>query len=296
MWFRNLALLRLTAPYRRDPEETAAALAAHAARPCGGLEPSSYGWEPPLGRDGGPLVHAAAGCMLLCACREERLLPAAVIAEAAGERIAELERSEGRPLGRRERKRVQDDVYFDLLPRAFIRRIRTRAYLAPAAGWLVIDAASARRIDDLVALLGRSLPGIALEPYAPPGVGEALTGWLERDRPPDGFALGQACELRDPVDGGAVVRCQRQDLGGEEIRAHLRAGKRVERLALELGGRLSFVLSAELRITRLRFEAVDELDDRDEADPAARLDADFAFMTAELAPLLERLAELFGSG
>ena len=103
------------------------------------------------------------------------------------------------------------------------------------------------------------------------------------------------CEFRDPADVRAVVRCHHQDLGGDEIRAHLRARKQVYRLALGFEERLSLVLSADMTIRRLRFEAVDEFDQVDAADELAQLDANFAYMTAELARLLERLDQVFGS-
>ena len=93
-----------------------------------------------------------------------------------------------------------------------------------------------------------------------------------------------------------MVRCLRQDLNGDEIRAHLRSRKLVQKLSLIFEERLSFVLHTDLTIKRQKMEAVDELDRLDEDDEIARFDADFALMTTEYSRLLERLVNIFGAG
>ena len=44
---------------------------------------------------------------------------------------------------------------------------------------------------------------------------------------------------RTPIDSGAVVKCQRQELQGDEIAKHLESGKQVTRLALTLDDHVS---------------------------------------------------------
>ena len=51
-----------------------------------------------------------------------------------------------------------------VLPRSD-RAVLTNAYLAPDDGWLVVDASSPKRADDVVSLLGRSISGLATEPF-----------------------------------------------------------------------------------------------------------------------------------
>lgn len=294
MWFKNLVLYRLPASAEFDETGLAEALAAEAFKPCGGLEPFSQGFSPPLGRHSESLVHVANGCMLVSVRREERLLPPAVVREEVEDRIARIESGELREVRARERRRLRDEVTFELMPRAFTRSVHTQAYLAPRQGWLVVDAASAKRAEDVLVLLGHALRGFTVEPFeAERSTAATLTRWLDGERLPRGFTLGDQCELRDPALEGAVVRCQRQDLTAAEVRAHLKAGKVAHQVALTFDERVSFVLGADLSVKRLRFEAVDELDDDDGLEPAARLDAEFAFMTAELAPLLEALDQVF---
>lgn len=295
MWFKNLVLYRLPAPFELSPEDLGEALVAEAFKPCGGLEPFSQGFSPPLGRLGTELVHAANACTLMCMRREERLLPPAVVREEVEERIARIESMEGRDVRSREKRRLRDEVTFELMPRAFTRSTHTYAYLSHGDGWLVVDAVSEKRAEDLLVLLGHAVKGLTVDAFAAEHSPAALmTRWLDGERLPPGFALGDQCELRDPAQEGALVRCQRQDLTAAEVRAHLKAGKVAHQVALVFDDRVSFVLCADLTLRRLRFEAVDELDEQDLTDAAARFDANFAFMTVELGRLLAALEKLFG--
>ena len=122
------------------------------------------------------------------------------------------------------------------------------------------------------------------------------TSWLAEGRAPAGFSLGDSCELREMQEAGGVVRCRGQDLTGDEISAHLAAGKQVVKLGLVWNGRIAFMLDEALIVRRLRFlEVVRESLRADKADsPEAVFDAEFALMTGELALLLPQLLEAFG--
>jgi len=296
LFFKNLALYRLSEPVTLSHEQLDEALETSAFRPCGGLEPFSYGFEPPLGREGQTFVHVANGRSLICARREERILPAAVVREAVDERIADIEAREFRTVHRKEKQRMRDDLTFELLPRAFTRSVRTYGYLCPQGGWLVVDAATPTKAEDFANLLAETVPDLSIVPYVPDvSVSELMTRWLREGQLPSGLSLADECEMRDPAHEGSLVRCQRQDLVSDEIRAHLRAKKEVRSLGLGFEDQLTFSLTAEMQIKRLRYEGVDALDDElSGLDDAARFDADFAFMSATLAPLLERLVQLCG--
>ena len=168
MWFKNLVLYRFVEPFDLEPEAVAEALAGNGFRRCAGLDQSTYGWEPPAGRLSGELVHAANGCTLVCARREEKILPPAAVRDELSERVAAIEDHEQRVVGRKEKQRLRDQIVFEFLPRAFTRSQRTYAYLAPRDGWLVVDTSSPRRAEDLVLLLSDSLDELPVDLYAPP--------------------------------------------------------------------------------------------------------------------------------
>ena len=277
-----------------EPEALGEALKSEPFKPCGGLEPFSQGFAPPLGRLGKELVHSANGYTLISVRREDRLLPPAVVREEVDDRVARIELMEGRDVRAKERRRMRDEVTFELMPRAFTRSNHTFAYVAHRDGWLVVDAVSEKKAEELLVLFGHAVKGLTIDPFESERSPAAImTNWLAGDALPKGFELGDQCELRDPAQEGALVRCQRQDLTAAEVRAHLKAGKVAHQVALTYEARVSFVLAADLTIRRVKFEAVDEFDANDETDPVARFDANFAFMTAELSRLTQALHEVF---
>jgi recombination associated protein RdgC len=122
-----------------------------------------------------------------------------------------------------------------------------------------------------------------------------LTAWISGEALPKGFELGDECELRDPVDTGAIVKLRHQELDSDEVREHLQAGKQCFQLALIFEDRLSFVLGEDLVVRKLRFlGTATEALERDHHDSRqAEIDAAFALQSLELGRLLDRLEAEF---
>jgi recombination associated protein RdgC len=192
---------------------------------------------------------------------------------------------------------LKDEVLTDLLPRAFTRLSKLNAYLAPKAGWLVLDSASRKAAEEAVTQLRQAFGSFPAVPMAAEESPRALmTDWLIRGKLPDGLILGDECELRDPAETGAIVRCRRQDLETDEVREHLKSGKQVFQLGLIFEDRIGFVLGEDLTVRKLRFLDLvqDELGESEHESPVAQLDAEFTLMTLELERVLEKLEHLFG--
>ncbi|MCC8988854.1 MAG: recombination-associated protein RdgC, partial [Candidatus Contendobacter sp.] len=271
-------------------------LESHAFQPCLSHQPSSAGWTAPLGRKARDLIHAVAGRWLFCLRTEEKLLPAIVINQALAERVAMIEDEQRRPVRRREKQELREQLVHELLPRALTRSRRSYAYLDTTSGWLVVDSASPRIVEELTGALRKALDSLSI---APPRIKQSpaavMTAWLVAGQAPADFTFGDVCELQEGGETGGVVRCRGQDLTGDEIRAHLDAGKQAVQLGLIWKGRVAFVLDEALLVRRLHFLDVVQESLRDGADSAEALfDAEFALMTGELALLLPRLLELFG--
>ncbi len=297
MWFKNVQLFLLNEDFTPTQEELEAALARDSFRPCGPLETAVQGWHPPLGGDSPQLSFVGNGCFLVCQRREEKILPASVVNELLAEKVQQIEQEEARDVGRKERKQLKDEVFLDLLPRAFTRSSLTYAYVDPQKRWILVDAASPKKAEDLVSLLRKSLGSLPARPLsvkqAPP---EVMTRWLEGEDPPAGIVIADQCELRDLEEEGGIVRCRRQDLFGEEIRAHLVAGKKAVQLAVDWEERVSLMLTDQPAIKRLRFAdtLIEEAADTAGDDSAALFDADFTLMSMELRKLVEKVIEVFG--
>ena len=121
MWFKNLRIYRLTKTFPFTSDELNAALDDGRFTPCGKLDPFKFGWVPPLGRHGSELIHTANGYTMICAKRQEKILPAGVIKEHLDEKILEIQDQEGRRISRKERDGMKDEIIFSLMPRAFVK-------------------------------------------------------------------------------------------------------------------------------------------------------------------------------
>jgi recombination associated protein RdgC len=297
MWFRNLTLFRFSKSAARNLKSLEAKLGAHRLRACGPIELATQGFISPYGRDEDALLHEVANFRLLTAAREDKLLPNSVVSDELNARLRKMAEKAGKPVGSRERKRLKDEVLTDLLPRAFTRLSKRYAYLDTENGWLVVDTASRKAAEAATSLIREALGSFPAAPLVPDESPRVLmTDWLAHGKLPRGLALGDECELRDSGDGGAAVRCRRQDLESDEIREHLKSGKQVFQLGLTFDERLSFSLDEELVVRKLRFldQVQDELGDAQTDSAVAELDARFALMSLELRRLFDNLQEWFG--
>lgn len=296
MLFKNLTLFRFPSSLRAALEKLDEHLPDAALKPVGPLQLSSRGFVSPFGRGETALSHRVGDCVLVTLGGEDKLLPSAVVNEVLAQKLDALREREGRSPGGRERKRIKDEVLTDLLPRAFARPSRTNGYLDLARGWLVVDSASRKSAEAFASALREALGSFpALPVNAESSPRALLTEWIAGEAVPKGFELGDECELRDPVDAGAIVKCRRQDLDSDEVREHLKAGKQGFQLALVFEERLEFVLGEDMVVRKLRFlETATQALERDDRDSLhAEIDASFALMSGELGQLLERLEAEF---
>ena len=294
MFFRNLTLFRF--PTSLDLSDLETQLAECALKPVGPLELSSRGFVPPFGQHGDALSHGIHDALWLTVGGEDKLLPGAVVNDLLQKKLAAIEEQEGRKPGGRTRKRLKDELVTELLPRAFVRPVRSDALLDTTLGVIAIDTSSRKNAESVVSEIRRALGSFpALPVNAETAPRAILTGWIAGDALPDGLSLGDECELRDPSDSGAVVKIQRMELVGDEINKHLEAGKQVTRLALVLDDHVSFVLGEDLVVRKFKLldGAVDQLESTDRDDIAAELDARFALMAGEFKRLFNVLEKAF---
>ncbi|MEO8159896.1 MAG: recombination-associated protein RdgC [Arenimonas sp.] len=292
MFFRNLSLFRFPLSLVKALSDLEPALSDCLLKPVGPGEMMSRGFVSPFGGEHTALVHGVGAARWLTLGGEDRLLPSSVVNAELEKRLLAQEQRDGRKPGSKTRRRIKEDLVHELLPRAFVRPSRLDAMLDLKHGVLAVDSSSRKAAEGFVSELRRALgsfPALPLNAELSPRA--LLTGWIAGEPLPKGFALGDECELKDPVDGGAVVKCQRQDLLGDEIGKHLEAGKQVARLALVFDDHVSFVLGEDLVLRKLKFldGAVDQLESSERDSLAAELDARFALMSAELARLFVAL-------
>lgn len=295
MWFKHLHLYRLHDAPELDADSLETALGEQAFRPLGGSEARRLGWSAPAGRAGTQLLHELQGQRLMTALRQERILPASVVREEVEERSEAIETREGRKLPRKEKLAIKEEVYEELLPRAFVRSQKIDLWWDSRRQLIAVNASSRKRAEELLDLLRETLGSLKVTPLASQTLPmRAMTTWLgdAGSRPAD-LVLGDQVELKAKGDDG-VLRARQVDLDSDEIQQLLESGRQASKLALSIEGRLSFVLHDDLAIKSLRFDdaLIDEASQTDDGDDAlVRLETDFILMTQALAENIERLIE-----
>jgi recombination associated protein RdgC len=297
MWFKNLRVYRLTKEFTLTAEKLNELLEPAAFVPCGSQDVARYGWVPPLGRHGSELVHSTNGYLMVCAKKQEKVIPAAVVNEMVEEKALIISEKESRNVGRKERQNLKDEVLLEMRPKAFARSRLQYAYIAPQDGWVVVNASSAKAAEELLENLREALSSLAVVPLAAKNIPQqTMTHWLTAPEAPAQFEFGHECELRDPKDSGSVIRCKNQDLVAEEIHNHLVAGLQVHKLGLVWKEHVELMVDDQLSIKRLKFgdEVLEKADSREAEDAVQSFDNDFAVMTVEISALLKDLLEAFG--
>ena len=292
MWFKNLQIYRLPANWPMSAPELNSMLERQAFTPATSAELQRQGWAAPRGA-GEPLVHAVGGQFLLQLKTEKKLLPSTVVNQVAAARALEMEEAQGFAPGKKAMKELKERVTDELLPRAFAILSTTAVWVDPVNGWLVVDAASPAKADEVVKLLLKSVDKLPLESLrvmrSPVG---AMTEWLQADESPAGFTVDQDAIMRATGESKAQVAYKRHTLEADDIRRHIAAGKQCTRLAMTWSDKISFVLDESLAIKSVKpLEIIKESTTRNDDE---RFDSDFALMTGELAKLLVDLVEALG--
>jgi recombination associated protein RdgC len=292
MWFKNLQVYRLPAPWAFTPEQLEAALAPQRFTACASNELHCQGWDSP--RKNGALVHAVNKQMLLVLGSEKKLLPASVINQVAKAKAAEMEEAQGFAPGKKAMKELKERVADELLPRAFSIKSEVFTWIDPVNGWLVVDATSPAKADDVIKLLLKAVDKMPIESlrvqHSPVA---AMTAWLETNEAPAGFTVDMDATMVAVGEGKATVNFKNHTLE-DDVRRHIAAGKQCSKLALTWNEKISFVLTDTLVIKGIKpLDVIKESDSATKNDEE-RFDTDMTLMTGELSKMLGDIVEALG--
>lgn len=296
MWFKNIRPFRIHSAPDLTAEALGGLLEEYTLQPCARLQEFSTGWTSPYGREETTLVHEVSKALLFRYSVSEKVLPPGVVKETLSERLNAFEQRAGRPPGAREKRQARDEVLMDLLPRAFVQTKSIDAYLDLTQGWLLINSASAKQSENVAELLQRCVPALSMSaPDMSNMLRTHMTHWLKEGQCPGDLDFSDEVDLQDEADERSTVRCRHQELRSSEISQHLKAGKRVQKIGLMWGDRLSFTLSDEFALLRIKMQDVvmQQLEEISTESDLDDLDAQFALMTLELRNLYGYLEEIF---
>ena len=297
MWFKNLFLYQFEKEFDQDADALHEALSKKPFVDCSATQRESMGWVPPLGKNSEAYSHAVNNFILVTMARQERLLPAAVVREELQERITEIQERESRKVGSKEKKELTERIEDELLPRAFTRTQKLDAWIDAKGGWLVINTPSATKAENFATLLRKTIGSLPAVPPKTEAVSPVLTQWLSDYKTPEPCEIGDECEMKSLGDDAGIVAFRKHELGTDEVKSNIETGKVVSKLALVWDNKISFVVSEDLIVKKLKF--LDVLEEKmSEEDPQSheeRIDIEFTLMTGELSKLIPDLNKQFNA-
>lgn len=296
MWFNNTLCFRVVEGMPSH-DKLNDLLAGQVFSPCGPMQMQSAGFYPPRSTNPDSLVHHVQGRSLLEFRVEKKLLPAGVVRQQADKKIAQIEQEQQRKVGKKERKELIERVTDELLPKAFTKASSLWLYIDHNQNLIVINATSSNRAEEVIEYLRRCHQDLRVKPIrTESSPASVMTTWVQDGEAHVSFSVDDSCELYEPVEDGAKVKCHRQRMDSEEIHRHLEAGKIVGSLALTWNDRISFVLTENLQIKKLSYldKVIGETSSAGAADPEEQFDANFAIMSGELGNLLPAIMEAMG--
>lgn len=290
MWFKNLKLFRLSNNWSFTREALETQLQTHAFISQGGSKEPSIGWVPPRHTQDS-LVVKVGEQMQFTLRIEKKLLPSSVVQTVVRDRAVELEAQQGFKPGRKQIKDLKEQVIDELTPRAFSIARDIHVWVDPINHWFIIDTASTGGAEHVLSLVGKTLHRYPIEPlslnHSPSAM---MTRWMVEQAAPNGLTLEQDCQWQSAGQQAGLVRYVRHEVTPTEIERHISTGQQCNRLGLTWQDRISFVLTDQFDIKRLQpLDVLDESDSGATLDAQEKLDADFALMTAEVAPMLDAL-------
>ena len=298
LWFKSVQIYRMSRDIALDAAEMQRQMAQFVFSPCGSQDMAKTGWVSPMGKFGTEkLVHAAGQQLLICAKREEKILPAPVIKQELADKVEQLQNEQHRKLKKTEKDSLKDEVLHSLMPRAFSRFTQTFMWIDLDNRLIMVAAVSTKKAEDMLALLRKSLGSLPVVPLTMEMPIElTLTEWVRSGQTPAGFALQDEAELKAILEEGGTIRCKKQALVSDEISSHIENGKLVTQVSMDWQERVSFQINDAFTLKKMKpsDSLADQNDDIEREDIAARFDADFILMTSEYSALIANLISALG--
>lgn len=291
--FKNLITFRLTEKFTLSAEELAEKLTKfHAKEPIAMIS-HTEGFAPVIDDE---IVVKSNDCMMFCFQKFDKILPSSVVNDELDKRIAVIKEEQGRVVYRKEKREIKNHIFFDFLPRAFIRQSKTFAYIDVKKDYLIVNTASQSKAEDVLSLLRKALEGLpALQIYTVESPTFEMTSWLNAGCPEE-FTIDDECRIVDAEQKSSIINVKNFDVTSDTITENIAQGMQVRSLALTYEDRLSFVLNHDFIIKRVKFLdlAMNERGEFEAGNEREKLLADIILMTGEIRALLSNLIKTFG--
>ena len=293
MWYKNAIIYLLPDGWQLEAGLNEK-LEQAAFTPCMGLDWFSEGFAPPTPFSS-DFVFTAKNSNRVCLKHEEKVLPSASVRDLVNGKVAEIQEAEARNVWYEEKQQLKEQIVDDLLPRALTQSRRTEAIFDTERGYLLVNEASNKRAEQMLIKLREALGGLKVAmPYTRESPSSLMTEWLLQGHAEGGFELGYNVLLQGVGDVVPKVKISKKDLTHPEVIQHAKNGMKVVELELEWREQISFTLTQNFALKRIRFLDVLQ-EEAEQGDDAASLTfASQIIMVEALGEMINELANLLG--
>lgn len=293
MWYKNAIIYLLPDGWQLEAG-FAEKLEQAAFTPCMGLDWFSEGFAPPTPFSS-DFVFTAQNSNRVCLKHEEKVLPSATVRDLVNGKVAEIKEAEARNVWHEEKQQLKEQIVDDLLPRALTQSRRTEAIFDTERGYLLVNEASDKRAEQMLIKLREALGGLKVAmPYTRESPSSLMTEWLLQGHAEGDFELGYNVLLQGVGDVVPKVKISKKDLTHPEVIQHAKNGMKVVELELEWREQISFTLTQNFALKRIRFLDVLQEEAEQGDDTASLMFSSQIIMTTALGGMLDELANLLG--
>ena len=293
MWYKNAIIYLLPDGWQLEAG-FAEKLEQAAFTPCRGLDWFSEGFAPPtpFSYD---FVFTAQNSNRVCLKHEEKVLPSATVRDLVHEKVAEIQEAEARNVGRKEKQQLKEQITDDLLPLALTQSRRTEAIFDTERGYLLVNEASNKRAEQMLIKLREALGGLKVAmPHTRESPASLMTEWLLQGHAEGDFELGYNVLLQGVGDVVPKVKISKKDLTTAEVIKHAQNGMQVVELELEWREQISFTLTKDFTLKRIRFLDVLQEEAEQGDDAASLMFSSQIIMVEALGEMINKLVNLLG--
>ena len=232
-------------------EKITAAVESKPLMPIAAHDEFTVGFVAPV--SGGEQAVSVESLTVICFQKDSKVLTSSAIKKLLQEKVEKIEAREMRKLPSKERSRLKDEIIFDLLPNALVVSKKMYAVFDHNRGILFVCASSASAAEEVLSALRNALGSLAIVPFGatatrPQGV---MTPWVEHGIDDDRFTLDDEVHLASAEQEGGIIRAKHQAIDSDEIRAHIKNGKQVEKLGLGFGDECYLLIDSNLNVKNL---------------------------------------------
>jgi recombination associated protein RdgC len=298
--FKQCFTYQITRPLEINASELETRLKEFWFKPCGQQERKRNGWAAPVKQAPDLLVHEIMGAWIVSLRNQEKVIPPSAINERLEEKVAEIEAEHGRPVRRKEKAQLKEDITTLLLPNALTRTNDTLAVIVPEKNIMFVNAGSSSKAEDVASSLRKALGTMPVVPFQTEmSPSTVMSAWLNGQHPlPQHMTLGFEAVLKSDDEDGGTVRLTGMDVADEHALNYLNNGMSVTRLALNWKDKLDLVLDDQLIIKRIKISDTyqEEIhDELGESDAISQFTGSMALLVNELLDILASLTENFGN-